>query len=599
MNLFEGRKEDVQASLNTKFPYDASFIGRVLNTDPTGGKYVEYIGKRVEDVIPRVTGSADGGLNFRQSEALEDLFNTVIPWFNNNYIRFTENDIRSAAETYEESTGNKLPNIETIVKSPKDINVYLDPVFIKYVAKIVEDRKSEKEKEKEIKSQVDKIYEDSDVLVVSPHSHEASCYYGANTKWCTTTRHSAEHFKKYSSQGKLYYFLNKKIGIKYALFKNNDKSIEIYDQLDHEVKSEELRRKFPNQQDVIDEIIDSSDLYKTLRLYAKGQATNRDVLDSDNAIYQVFEATPPGTSRLIIDFEEDDELFKVLDISEEDSWFLKAIMSSYGSYEFMDSYQSEQDFKDGYIIYYDLNDENKEKLSDISSIILPNEIFDLSNEDFKVKLSKKLLDVFDSEMDYIISDWTGEKNIEIRTTAERDIDNEFNKAFESIGFKMNRSYDRLETTIGNMVMWYIRLQSEKLDAISLFKKIIEDQGISIGGWSDNMYEYQDDENFDKVSFNNAVERQLDSILEKLEDNTSIKEYINLREKVLSKFSIDKWYKLPVNKEISFKIEGFDTDDLKIKVRLQHPEKGMVGRKLSYDNFMSLLYQPELFKFGEV
>lgn len=88
----------------------------------------------------------------------------------------------------------------------KDINQYsgfeeLDNVLVPI---------QQKQKEKELEKQVDKIYEDDTFLVVKPKTHQASCKYGSNTKWCTTAQ-SDTHFKQYTrdNQG-LYYIINKK-----------------------------------------------------------------------------------------------------------------------------------------------------------------------------------------------------------------------------------------------------------------------------------------------------------------------------------------------------------------------------------------------------
>jgi hypothetical protein len=74
--------------------------------------------------------------------------------------------------------------------------------------------KSEREKKKELeikKTQVTRIYEDENVLVLRPLTYEASCIYGASTKWCTASKQSMEHFLNYSSTGGLYYIIFKKI----------------------------------------------------------------------------------------------------------------------------------------------------------------------------------------------------------------------------------------------------------------------------------------------------------------------------------------------------------------------------------------------------
>ena len=67
----------------------------------------------------------------------------------------------------------------------------------------------EKEKEKELEKQADKIYEDDKFLVVKPKNEEASCKYGSNTKWCVTSKGSG-HFGRHTAgnQG-LYFIINK------------------------------------------------------------------------------------------------------------------------------------------------------------------------------------------------------------------------------------------------------------------------------------------------------------------------------------------------------------------------------------------------------
>ena len=99
----------------------------------------------------------------------------------------------------------------------KDINQYENPQFIKKLMVTIDSRKTQRQIEREIKTQADKIYEDNDVLVVRPKSHAASCYYGANTKWCTTQKGSTSYFDKYTRGGNLYYFLNKKTNNKIRL----------------------------------------------------------------------------------------------------------------------------------------------------------------------------------------------------------------------------------------------------------------------------------------------------------------------------------------------------------------------------------------------
>jgi hypothetical protein len=602
--IIEGRKEDVAKRLKQRFEYDGSFIDRMLSVDPTGYKYVDYIAKQLEKIIPQLAGQK-GGLNITQQDAIKDILSMVIPWFHNNVNRITEDDIWKAETVFRERNG-MVPNIEGIVKSFKDITQYENPEFIRTLMEIIDNKKTEREKERELKSQAERLYEDDDVLVIRPKSHAASCYYGANTKWCTTTAGNSGYFEKYIKSGLLYYFIKKRENVKMALYRNTeDKKTEVYNAQDKLVYLEDLREQFPNQNDLIDELIGSGEFIKSLRNFSKGKIDYRELEDSDESILKVKPSDPPGQSTIVINFDEDEKFFKALDISEDDRWFLSAINSYYNEYDFMDSYQIEQDFKEGYVIYGELNEENNKKLKEIAELILPEEEFNIDNEGYRVKLSEALLSLFDSEIDWILGDYHTEKNSEMLKTARTSIEKEINGFLESIGFIIYREYDQIATTPANLLMWSARLQLPKIDAISLFNQIIEYTGTGrLGGWAESSYEYQDYDNFDSNAFNNTVERQFDKILEKLEDDENsggekIKEFLGFRNRIVKKFGINKWNKLPSDRNVGFKVEGFDRENMKVIIMIEKKYKGTRQLKLSEENFNNLLYQPQLFDLFDV
>jgi hypothetical protein len=154
-------------------------------------------------------------------------------------------------------------------------------------------------------------------------------------------------------------------------------------------------------------------------------------------------------------------------------------------------------------------------------------------------------------------------------------------------------------------MWSARLQLPKIDDISLFNQIIEYTGTGkLGGWSENSYEYQDSDNFDSNAFNNTVERQFDKILEKLDEDEDaggekIKEFLGFRNRIVKKFGINKWNKLPIDKNVGFKVENFDRENMRVIIMIEKQYKGMRRLKLSEENFNNLLYSPQLFDLFEV
>jgi hypothetical protein len=84
------------------------------------------------------------------------------------------------------------------------------------------------------------VYNDERFFVVNPLTHQASCYYGKGTKWCTTTA-SSTHFNRYNDDGKLFYIIDKTkptsdTEYKVALLKKFDGETIFYDANDEVIK---------------------------------------------------------------------------------------------------------------------------------------------------------------------------------------------------------------------------------------------------------------------------------------------------------------------------------------------------------------------------
>jgi hypothetical protein len=72
-------------------------------------------------------------------------------------------------------------------------------------------RKKVKDELKDAQENSDKIYKDSNWLVVRPNTWEASCIYGAGTKWCTASKSSGNHFKRETNRNFLIYVIDKNL----------------------------------------------------------------------------------------------------------------------------------------------------------------------------------------------------------------------------------------------------------------------------------------------------------------------------------------------------------------------------------------------------
>lgn len=73
--------------------------------------------------------------------------------------------------------------------------------------------------EKILETQIVRVFENDEWLVVRPLTYESSKKYGANTKWCTTAETESSHFDRYS-KGVLVYVISKKSNLKVAAYKD-------------------------------------------------------------------------------------------------------------------------------------------------------------------------------------------------------------------------------------------------------------------------------------------------------------------------------------------------------------------------------------------
>lgn len=344
------------------------------------------------------------------------------------------------------------------------------------------------------------------------------------------------------------------------------------------------------------------DTFIALRNYVKGRISDDELEESDDYISSVREDRQNrGQSEIRIEFDDERKFLENIGLHDDDIWFYQVINSPYSDYEAVDYYWVKQDFEDGSGPFYMFDDENKEKLSIISRLILPLKV-DFENEEYRKKLAEKLLTNFSRETGRILDDYQTERNYEIIGTARESINEELSDFLDKLDLDIYGN--GFITTVANLIMLYIRENKIHLTLKELFEEIV-DKINAPGGWNDSIYEYSDDEKFDKESFNKSVSHELDKIIEILYETeeiegVSIEEYLAMTDRVSKKFEQDKYYSLPKDpdKKARFKIEGFEYPNMKIVVVLQ---KGMKARKikLSEENFYNLLYQPTLFDFEEL
>ena len=337
--------------------------------------------------------------------------------------------------------------------------------------------------------------------------------------------------------------------------------------------------------------------------FFRGRISKDELYRLDDSIYDIYVNEPLGQSIITIQFEDDKELFDELDLDEQDVWFLR-IVNGYQGYEFMDSYQVEQDFKEGYGIYYDLNEENIETLKGIATTIMPNKEFNLEDDGYKSELSNMLIDLFPNEMDYIFGDFSAEKDHEMNAVAKEVIQDEFEKPLEESGINLNYNMDEVEITLADLYMGGLQsnmfLSNAKEMVVAIMKKALGD---NVGGWYENSYEFQDDSKFDSKSFNDYVATQFEKIIEKLEERSdeffTIRDFVEFRNRIVSKYKLKTWYKTPKDENIMFIIQEFVPNKMTVKLNIK--ERGVNSIKsvdLDEEQFNNFLHQNSLFSLED-
>ena len=192
--LLENRIDDVKK----KFPeVDPAIIDYFVKEDPSGNnKYLDWLVKAMTHgpTIQSVEDILDEAMQFKSPQEflmmLVKKFHELLP-----YMVYKD-----------EVSGEKYGTTDLYQYK------FTDGEMIHYLGHDLaeaRERKEKKDKLKDAKKNSDKIYEDGNWLVVRPKTWEASCVYGAGTKWCTTSKESDSHFKRETDRNFLIYVINK------------------------------------------------------------------------------------------------------------------------------------------------------------------------------------------------------------------------------------------------------------------------------------------------------------------------------------------------------------------------------------------------------
>lgn len=213
MVILEGKLEDLSKKYIPKFDkYRGKFVNsltpeitvkRLYDSDPSSSKkYFEWMVKQYLGMVERHYQISNDTVDTLVNSVL--VFNNNIDKLDKNFLEYYEDNIDKGLYKFLNSNITKL----------KDINIYTHTMLWS-LTKLLVTYKSMNERRKMGKEGSKLIYQNSDYFIYEINTYEASCFFGAGTKWCTTRKDDSSYFKSYGEgDRKLLYIISKNKTIK-------------------------------------------------------------------------------------------------------------------------------------------------------------------------------------------------------------------------------------------------------------------------------------------------------------------------------------------------------------------------------------------------
>lgn len=501
---------------------------------------------------------------------------------------------------------NPIISYDKIIKSPKDINSYPNINSIKEFYEQIKRRARTTDEVKKAKNESKKLYEDQKYLIVQPMTYQASCVYGAETKWCVASRDSSRYFDDYTRNSKFVYVINKKgtniRNSKFALRIPESEKPEVWDQQDNRSNFDTLFAAMPGMDEILSNVLNIGGTdYQSLINYKKGKTNTSLNITNDDETFEIVDGN-------VVLFFEPEDYFKLFKHQLYD-YTIKQLESfagsSYGRQtEWTDWDMADEDWQIGYV-FSSLNDENKEKLDSIIKLISPQ----LFNN--KEELNKNYLGDYYSKCAEILNahNWFREKMTDEYHYAtdegytvglEAAVNEEYCNALEPIGITVKVCFRKYETSVDNMLLLYEEYGSSQQSIRAVITSAINEK-ISVNDIFDNYYEYKDDDTF-SARFNSESEKILDELYENLFDEEDgsfddITEYQKIVSYIIDKIGFNVKKDIPTLKDTQIIIVGVEPDNsVTVKIQKTNGYSAKVKKyTLTFEQLISLLKNYQLFE----
>jgi hypothetical protein len=594
--LQEGKKEDAIQKVKEMFssPEDAEMIDKIFDaTSSLGTKFIPF----VENETKRYLIDQNTDIN----DFINLLVNRIRSFIKNN-DKITPEVIGTTKELWDGIESRAFPKLDVVLNAPKDINSYnIDTLG--YLTQALSMISSKREKEREAKKEAEKVFEDGDVIGIRAITHNASCYYGSGTRWCTAGQ-QPDYFNKYTKDGKLYYFIDKSNRRQKIALYIKDGDATVFDAADASHDVEFLFHVYPEVEDFVVEKLLGGGKVKAGFEGIKNGTISRWNADTVDPLITSYDKDNDDNVTLNLDFNQrNSDYWDLFEWNEGDGdrMYLDMALSSYGMGDFFDSYTAEEDWKDGYLYAY-FDDEQMNRLQKYMKIINPKlyectlGLKERDSGDCRTKVSEFLSKTFERNVDDIISEHTYDLNEDTERGIREYLERDYPNMFAQYGLPMTGGFYRKTVKLDDLINAYRKYNPKFNKSIyGLLKTIINVESIDPPQIADNIYEFRTGD-YEYSSTNNAIEKLLDAMEETINENENLSgDYVEHYDFIKNLGGFDKWVEMPGDKRYMIKITNLDMEDDRVTFALQNSETmDFKKMRLPFEKFKDFIYNLQLF-----
>jgi hypothetical protein len=594
--LQEGKKEDAIKKVKEMFssPEDAEMIDKIFDaTSSLGTKFIPF----VENETKRYLIDQNTDIN----DFINLLVNRLRSFIKNN-DKITPEVIGTTKELWDGIESRAFPKLDVILKSPKDINSYnIDTLG--YLTQALSMISSKREKEREAKKEAEKVFEDGDVIGIRAITHNASCYYGSGTRWCTAGQ-QPDYFNKYTKDGKLYYFIDKSNRRQKVALYIKDGDPTVYDAADTGHDVDFLYHVYPEVENfVIEKLLGGGKVKAGFERIKDGTISSWNA-DRVDPLITSYNRDNEDNVTLNLDFNgRDNDYFDLFEWNEGDGdrMYLDISLSSYGTGEIFDSYYAEEEWKDGYMYSY-FDDEQMKRLQTYMKIINPKlyectlGLKEYGNDDCRIKVSEFLSKTFENAVDNIISEYTYDMNADTEQGIKEYLERDYSNMFAEYGLPMTGTFYKKTVKLDDLIKTYQKYNPKfNIGIYGLLRRIINLENIDPPSIADSVYEFRSG-NHEYSSTYNAIEKLLDTMEETINENENITgDYIDHYDFIKKLGGFDEWFVMPGDDRYNLKISDLDMEDDRVTFAINTVGKGdMKKMRLPFEKFKDFIYNLQLF-----